>query len=48
MSVVHGLVWEDGPIKLANVVTLSRGLLIAPILLLLSYGYAGLRRLSST
>lgn len=41
MSVVHGLVWEDGPIKLANVVTLSRGLLIAPILLLLGYGHAG-------
>lgn len=35
------IVSEEGSLKLANVVTLSRGVLIVPILLLASYRYPG-------
>ncbi len=38
MSTLARIVSEDGEVKLANLVTLSRGLLILPILLLLAGG----------
>ncbi|CAN7633561.1 CDP-alcohol phosphatidyltransferase family protein [Rhizobium sp. LjRoot98] len=42
MSVPYSqIVLEEGSLKLANVVTVSRGLLIVPILLLESYRYLG-------
>ncbi|CAN7720967.1 CDP-alcohol phosphatidyltransferase family protein [Rhizobium sp. LjRoot98] len=42
MSVLYGqIVLEEGSLKLANVVTVSRGLLIVPILLLESYHHLG-------
>lgn len=37
-SPLHRLVYEDGELKLANIVTLSRGLAIAPILGFLAAG----------
>lgn len=37
-DVLRRLLWEDGRFKLANLVTLSRGVLIAPILALLWAG----------
>lgn len=39
MNVLTKIVREDGEIKIANLVTLSRGLLILPILLLLLRGF---------
>ncbi|WP_438748299.1 CDP-alcohol phosphatidyltransferase family protein [Pararhizobium sp. O133] len=36
------IVSENGAVKIANIVTLSRGLLIVPILLLASYRYLGI------
>ena len=42
MSVPYGqIVLEEGSLKLANVVTVSRGVLIVPILLLESYHHLG-------
>jgi phosphatidylglycerophosphate synthase len=43
MSIRQGQVWvEDGRLKLANIVTLSRALSIAPILILIAYRHVGL------
>ncbi len=41
MSTLARIIAEDGEVKVANLVTLSRGVLILPILLLLAGGYQG-------